>query len=152
MSNNFGLLFIPVGFAFLWFTTEQGHLICEREPGQPATCQLERSNIYGHRSSDTFTTDQIQSVRAHSYPSKLGDNHYAQICLNGRNLLISDEHQGSRESVYSAVAQLNEFKDSPEEERIELVLGSDFLWKWGVLMFSVAGVAMLFHKEGLGTH
>lgn len=141
-----GIAFIAFGLILLWFTTEKGHLVCERENQEPGVCQLERSTIYGHTFSATFTTDEIQSVRLRSYEMKRGTRNYAQVCLPGRNLLISDEGQSSREDALDAVNQLNTFKDSPEIKRLELTLGSEFYWRWGVLLFSVFGLFHLLSK------
>lgn len=150
MNGLFGGIFcILMGCVFLWFSTEQGHLTCQREPGQAGTCVIERSNIYGHRSTDSFTTDQLQSVRGHTYYSRTEKN-YTQICLHGgRTLLISNEFQGSRAAVHAAAAQLNAYKNSPEQTNMEFVLGADAIEKWYPLIFVIAGIALLFKEDDL---
>jgi len=141
-SRVFCLLFIPFGLFLLAFSSSKGVLKCERTDGGPGQCSVTRSNVYGLTSSSSFTTDQITQVRVQSPQMKGRPHHFAQVCLPGRNILISDE-QASIESVTLAVNALNRFKSSPEVEHMEVTVQGDFFWRWIGLFLALFGVGYL---------
>lgn len=117
----FGLIFVGVGLAVMWFMGAQTTLVCERPEPRAGSCVLTQANVFGRVSrEESVRLSEFQRAEMDVSSGDDGDTYRVVLRTETGPLPFTDYYSSGSGDKRETIERINTFLEDPAAERLEV--------------------------------